>query len=119
MAVQLSSTAFKRWSDPQQYTCDGEDQSPPLHGAASGQTKSLALICDDLMPRRVSGCIGSSTLFCRRHRTPAGVPSTAASPVGQTGRKRFPAHWLRGPVRRAANLTAISSSSTRWIHGFN
>ena len=49
MAVTITSTVFSEGSMiPQNYTCDGEDISPPLawSGVPDG-TKSLALICDD------------------------------------------------------------------------
>jgi Raf kinase inhibitor-like YbhB/YbcL family protein len=49
MAFQLTSTAFKAGGRiPRQYTCEGEDRSPPLawSGVPAG-TKSFALLCDD------------------------------------------------------------------------
>ena len=49
MAITITSTAFSEGNMiPQEYTCDGEDVSPPLawHGVPDGAT-SLALICDD------------------------------------------------------------------------
>jgi len=49
MAITITSTVFTEGSMiPQDYTCDGEDISPPLawSGVPDG-TKSLALICDD------------------------------------------------------------------------
>lgn len=49
MALKLSSPAFAEGDRiPVQYTCEGEDLSPPLtwSGAPSG-TKSFALICED------------------------------------------------------------------------
>jgi Raf kinase inhibitor-like YbhB/YbcL family protein len=49
MAIQLMSTAFSDGKMiPKQFTCDGEDVSPPLswNGLPTG-TGSLALICDD------------------------------------------------------------------------
>jgi len=48
-AMQLTSTAFSEGGTiPSQYTCDGEDLSPPLAwaGAPAG-TQAFALICDD------------------------------------------------------------------------
>jgi hypothetical protein len=49
MALQLTSAAFKEMEAiPRQYTCDGEDQSPPLAwSGVPANAKSLALICDD------------------------------------------------------------------------
>lgn len=49
MAIRITSSAFTEGGMiPRQYTCDGEDISPPLAwtGFPEG-TKSLALICDD------------------------------------------------------------------------
>lgn len=49
MALQLTSSAFNEsGSIPSQYTCDGDNISPPLswQGVPEG-TKSLALIVDD------------------------------------------------------------------------
>jgi Raf kinase inhibitor-like YbhB/YbcL family protein len=49
MGITITSTAFTEGGMiPRQYTCDGEDISPPLAwtGVPDG-TKSLALICDD------------------------------------------------------------------------
>ena len=49
MAITVTSSAFTEGDMiPRQYTCDGEDISPPLAwtGVPEG-TKSLALICDD------------------------------------------------------------------------
>jgi Raf kinase inhibitor-like YbhB/YbcL family protein len=49
MAITITSTAFADGGMiPKDYTCDGEDISPPLAwtGVPEG-TKSLAIICDD------------------------------------------------------------------------
>lgn len=49
MAIRITSSAFTEGGMiPRQYTCDGEDISPPLAwtGVPEG-TKSIALICDD------------------------------------------------------------------------
>ncbi len=49
MTLSLSSTAFPAAGEiPKEYTCDGEDVSPPLawSGAPAG-TKSFVLIVDD------------------------------------------------------------------------
>ena len=49
MTLLLTSTGFAAGGAvPRQYTCDGENVSPPLSwsGAPSG-TRSFALICDD------------------------------------------------------------------------
>ena len=49
MEIEIKSTAFDEGEMiPSQYTCDGEDFSPPLSwGSVPEGTKSLALICDD------------------------------------------------------------------------
>lgn len=49
MTIKVTSRAFEEGGMiPSQYTCDGEDISPPLEwsGVPDG-TRSLALICDD------------------------------------------------------------------------
>lgn len=49
MAMTLTSEAFREAEAiPPEYTCDGEDRSPPLawSGAPAG-TQSFAIICDD------------------------------------------------------------------------
>jgi Raf kinase inhibitor-like YbhB/YbcL family protein len=49
MALRLSSSAFAHGERvPRQYTCEGQDKSPPLawSDAPSG-TKSFVLLCDD------------------------------------------------------------------------
>jgi Raf kinase inhibitor-like YbhB/YbcL family protein len=49
MAISISSSAFQEGGMiPAEYTCDGNDISPPLQwaGVPDG-TKSIALICDD------------------------------------------------------------------------
>jgi Raf kinase inhibitor-like YbhB/YbcL family protein len=49
MPLQITSSAFADGSPvPSQYTCDGQDKSPPLNwDAPPAGCKSLALICDD------------------------------------------------------------------------
>ena len=49
MDIQLLSTAFHQGETiPVQYTCDGNDVSPPLRfGNIPKDTQSLALICED------------------------------------------------------------------------
>ncbi len=49
MEITLRSSAFQEGGMiPRQYTCDGQDISPPLAwDSIPGGTKSLALICDD------------------------------------------------------------------------
>ena len=49
MAITITSTVFTEGGMiPQDYTCDGEDISPPLTwSSVPDGTKSLALICDD------------------------------------------------------------------------
>jgi Raf kinase inhibitor-like YbhB/YbcL family protein len=47
--MQLRSSAFSDGSPiPRQFTCDGEDLSPPLEwSGAPAETQSFALLCDD------------------------------------------------------------------------
>ncbi len=49
MEIKITSPAFEDGGlIPPQYTCDGEDISPPLQWDAVPEgTKSIALICDD------------------------------------------------------------------------
>lgn len=49
MSISIVSTAFRHDGEiPPKYTCDGDNISPPLSwGEVPGNTKSLALICDD------------------------------------------------------------------------
>ncbi len=49
MEIKLTSPAFEDGgSIPSKYTCDGQDVSVPLQwDAVPGDTKSIALICDD------------------------------------------------------------------------
>jgi Raf kinase inhibitor-like YbhB/YbcL family protein len=49
MTIQITSTAFDEGGlIPPQYTCDGDDISPPLAWTSIPEgTQSLALICDD------------------------------------------------------------------------
>ncbi len=49
MAITVTSTAFDQGGTiPARYTCDGEDQSPPLQWQGLPQdTQSIALISDD------------------------------------------------------------------------
>lgn len=49
MVLQLSSPAFGNGERmPEQYTCEGDDMSPPLQwSAAPSGTKSFAVLCDD------------------------------------------------------------------------
>jgi Raf kinase inhibitor-like YbhB/YbcL family protein len=49
MTMQLRSSAFSDGATiPRQFTCDGEDVSPPLEWSeAPPETRSFALLCDD------------------------------------------------------------------------
>jgi hypothetical protein len=49
MPFEITSTAFApQASIPQEYTCDGQDSSPPLSWSEPPHgTESFALICDD------------------------------------------------------------------------
>jgi Raf kinase inhibitor-like YbhB/YbcL family protein len=47
--ISLTSSVFKDGASiPKQYTCEGNDQLPPLHwDSVPEDTKSIAIICDD------------------------------------------------------------------------
>lgn len=47
--MRLTSSAFREGAQiPSQYTCDGEDRSPPLEWSnVPKEAKSLVLLCDD------------------------------------------------------------------------
>ena len=47
--MRLSSSAFSDGATiPRRFTCDGEDQSPPLEwSGAPAETRSFVLLCDD------------------------------------------------------------------------
>lgn len=49
MDIELTSSAFKNGGMiPEKYTCDGDDNSPPISWkSVPEETRSLALICDD------------------------------------------------------------------------
>ena len=49
LTIQLRSPAFSDGAhDPQTFTCDGSDQSPPLEwSGVPASARSLVLICDD------------------------------------------------------------------------
>jgi len=83
--MRLTSTAFEEGASiPKRYTCDGNDNSPPLHweGIPAG-TKSLALICDD--PDAPRGTWVHWVLFNLPANTTelaAGVPTDKVLPSG-------------------------------------
>src|SRR5574338_1453795 len=70
----LSSSAFQNGATiPKQFTCDGEDQPPPLQWTAPPPgTKSLALVVDD--PDAPGGVF--------RHWGVYDIPASARSPDG-------------------------------------
>jgi len=49
MSISITSTAFRHdGAIPVKYTCDGDNVSPPLSwGEMPGNTRSIALVCDD------------------------------------------------------------------------
>jgi Raf kinase inhibitor-like YbhB/YbcL family protein len=101
MAITITSTAFTEGSMiPQDYTCDGEDISPPLawSGVPDG-TKSLALICDD--PDAPMGTWVHWVLFnipVPMNGLPPGVPSKKIPDHGaKHGRNDFGSLGYRGP----------------------
>ena len=85
MAFELTSTAFAPGEPiPQEYTCDGEDISPPLQWSDPPQgTQSLALICDD--PDAPVGTWVHWVLFnlpAQARSLPEAVPPDAELPDG-------------------------------------
>lgn len=95
MALQISSRFLANGQHiPVQYTCDGENVSPPLEWTnAPAGTKSLVLICED--PDAASGTFTHWMLY--------DIPPTAASlsegqaGVGRSGRNSFKHIGYSGP----------------------
>ncbi len=120
MTLELSSSAFAEGQPiPARYTCTGEDISPPLtwRGAPAG-TQSFALIMDDPDAPRgtwvhwvVYNLPASATALPEAIRADGDLPGEAVHWAVIAGG----ATTMAVPARPAAH-TAISSSSTRWIH---
>lgn len=92
--MELRSPAFADGEPiPKQYTCDGEDVSPPIEWSASpAGTRSLALSLDDPDAGR----------YPFTHWLAWGLPAAAGSlpegkPPPQEGRNDFGASGYRGP----------------------
>ncbi len=83
--MQLTSSAFSAGSViPRRFTCDGEDESPPLSwtGAPAG-TRSFALLCDD--PDAPAG----TWHHWAAYDIPAAETAFAAGAAQQPGRPGF------------------------------
>ncbi len=99
--MKITSTAFEEGDlIPRQYTCDGEDISPPLEWADFPEgTQSLALICDD--PDAPSGTWVHWVLFnipAGTSRLPEGFPGEEELPDGtRQGRNDFRRIGYGGP----------------------
>jgi Raf kinase inhibitor-like YbhB/YbcL family protein len=101
MAMTISSAAFREGeSIPQQFTCDGEDASPPLSWSGVPQAaRSLAVICDD--PDAPAGTWVHWVLWNLPPSTPSlpgGVPNEGTLPGGiQQGKNSWPLTGYNGP----------------------
>ncbi len=103
MTWQLESSAFEDGATiPSEYTCAGEDVSPPLSwGEAPEGTAQLALICDD--PDAPAGTWVHWVIYAmpaELRELPPALPSdeTLSEPVTATqGRNDFPTVGYRGP----------------------
>ena len=83
MALQLSCSAFSEGGTiPKQYTCSGEDLSPPLSWIGiPANTKSMVLVVDD--PDAPSGAWVHWVLYnipAEVTSLPAGIPKIATVP---------------------------------------
>ena len=99
--MKITSTAFEEGDlIPRQYTCDGEDISPPLEWADLPEgTQSLALICDD--PDAPSGTWVHWVVFnipAPTSELPEGFPGEEELPDGtRQGRNDFRRIGYGGP----------------------
>jgi len=99
--IKVTSSAFSEGGMiPKNYTCDGEDISPPLSWAGVPEgTKSIALICDD--PDAPMGTWVHWVIF----NIPADIRELSSNipplPVIENGAKQgingFRKHGYRGP----------------------
>jgi len=85
VTIKVSSTAFKDGGTiPQQYTCDGDNSSPPLSWEAVPEgTRSIALIMDD--PDAPGGTFVHWVLYdlpADLEGLPEGLPRDKTFPVG-------------------------------------
>ncbi len=101
LPLEITSPAFKDGGTiPQQYTCEGEDISPPLSwGSVPGGTQSIALILDD--PDSPSGTFVHWVLYdlpADVQGLPENLPPDKAFPVGgEQGVNSFDVLGYRGP----------------------
>lgn len=101
MAIELTSTAFDSGETiPTQYTCDGENVSPPLSWQdVPEESESLVLICDD--PDAPQGAFAHWVLYdlpARLRRLPEGVAAQDRPEVGgKHGRNDFGRNHYEGP----------------------
>lgn len=99
--IQLQSSAFAaNASIPEQYTCDGEDRSPPLRWEAlPSETQSLVLIADD--PDAPGGTFVHWVLYNLPPQTrqlPSGVAPDSQGPYQSIqGKNGFGKIGYRGP----------------------
>ena len=116
--MKLTSTAFTDGQPiPVKHTCLGADVSPALKWTdVPAGAKSLALICDD--PDAPAGTWVHWVLWGlppSATELPEKVPTSETLPNGaKQGLNDFRRIGYGGPSP-PANLTATSSSSTRWI----
>ena len=101
MDIQLTSSAFaESGMIPPQYTCDGQDVSPPLRWESVPEgTGSIALICDD--PDAPMGTFVHWVLYdlpADVRELPENVPAEATLPSGaKQGTSDFGTTGYGGP----------------------
>jgi len=101
MALELSCSAFNEGGTvPKQYSCSGEDISPPLNWSGVPiKTKSLALVMDD--PDAPAGTWVHWVLYnipAEVTSLPAGIPKIATVPnIGTQGNNDFRRIGYGGP----------------------
>jgi Raf kinase inhibitor-like YbhB/YbcL family protein len=101
MALQLSCSAFSEGGTiPKQYTCSGEDTSPPLSWIGiPANAKSMALVVDD--PDAPAGTWVHWVLYnipAEVTSLPAGIPKIATVPnIGTQGSNDFRRIGYGGP----------------------
>ena len=88
MSLHLYSEAFAQEENiPPEYTCDGQDRSPPLEWAGAPQgTKSFALVCDD--PDAPGGTFGHWAIF--------NIPADVTFLEGGHSRRNVPSTYPEG-----------------------
>jgi Raf kinase inhibitor-like YbhB/YbcL family protein len=102
MTIEISSPAFEAGKPiPAQYTGDGENLSPPLEWKSlPGETKSVALICDD--PDAPMGTWVHWVLYClspAQSSLEEGIPAKEELPGGaRQGKNDFRNIGYGGPA---------------------